>query len=145
MLLIQAGRLTASGSVDDLLTRLDLPMAHGREAGAVIRGRVSGRDDLDQLTLVTFSGGELWVPQVDLTLGTAVRLRILSRSASGILNGFAARVVDVADAGPAEVVVRLRAGEETLLTRVTRRAQRTLAIEPGRVLYAQVKSVAAMV
>ena len=154
MLLIQAGRLTASGPVDELLTRLDLPMAHGREAGAVIRARISGQDEADRLTRLEFSGGELWVPRVELPPGTAVRLRILSRDVSlslqppggsSIINGFAARVVDVADAGPAEVMVRLRAGDETLLTRVSLRAQRLLAIEPGRELYAQVKSVAALV
>jgi molybdate transport system ATP-binding protein len=154
MLLIQAGRLTASGPVDELLTRLDLPMAHGREAGAVIRARISGQDEADRLTRLEFSGGELWVPRVELPPGTPVRLRILSRDVSlslqppggsSIINGFAARVVDVADAGPAEVMVRLRAGDETLLTRVSRRAQRLLAIEPGRELYAQVKSVAALV
>jgi molybdate transport system ATP-binding protein len=38
--------------------------------------------------------------------------------------------------------VRLQAGEEMLLTRVTRRSRRILAIEPGSQLYAQVKSVA---
>lgn len=154
MLLIQAGRLTASGPVDELLTRLDLPMAHGREAGAVIRARVTGQDEADRLTRLAFSGGELWVPRVELPPGTAVRLRILSRDVSlalqppegsSILNSFAARVVDVADAGPAEVMVRLRAGEETLLTRVSLRARRLLAIESGRELYAQVKSVAALV
>lgn len=154
MLLIQAGRLTASGSVNDLLTRLDLPMAHGREAGAVIPGRVSGHDEVDRLTRLEFSGGELWVPRVELVPGTAVRLRILSRDVSlalqpvpgsSILNEFPARVVDVVEAGPAEMVVRLQAGGETLLTRISRRAQRTLAVSPGRELYAQVKSVAALV
>ena len=155
MLLIQAGRLTASGPVDDLLTRLDLPMAHGREAGAVIRARVAGHDDRDRLTQLEFSGGRLWVPRVELATGTAVRLRILSRDvslalgpvrdSSSIINDFAVRVLDVIDAGPAEVMVRLRAGEETLLTRVSRRAQRHLGIAAGRELYAQVKSVAALV
>jgi len=154
MLLIQAGRLTASGSVDDLLTRLDLPMAQGREAGAVIRAHVCGQDECDQLTQVEFSGGRLWVPRVALATGTAVRLRILSRdvslalgpvAGSSIINEFPTRVLDVIDAGPAEVMVRLRAGDETLLTRVSRRAQRTLEIAPGRALYAQVKSVAALV
>ena len=154
MLLIQAGRLTAKGGVNDLLTRLDLPMALGREAGAVIAARVVDHDAVDHLSRLAFSGGELWVPQVSLPPDTAVRLRILSRditlalgpeAGSSVLNSFAVEVIDVADAGPAEVMVRLRAGDETLLTRVSRRAQRELSIEPGCGLYAQVRSVAALV
>jgi molybdate transport system ATP-binding protein len=154
MLLIQAGRMTASGPVSELLTRLDLPMAQGREAGAVIRAQVSGHDDLDQLTRLAFSGGQLWVPRVALEPGTAVRLRILSRDVSlarktdpdsSILNSVPVSVVDVVEAGEAEVMVRLCAGADTLLTRVSRRAQRHLEIVPGRCLYAQIRSIAALV
>jgi molybdate transport system ATP-binding protein len=154
MLLIQAGRITAKGQVNDLLTRLDLPMSLGREAGAVIAARIVGHDEVDHLTRIAFSGGELWVPRVALAKDTAVRLRILSRdvtlalepeSGSSILNSFPVAVTEVAEAGPAEVLARLRAGDDLLLTRVSRRAQRELSIEPGCELYAQVRSVAALV
>ncbi len=153
MLLIQAGRLTASGRVNELLTRLDLPMAHGREAGAVIGATVGAQDEADQLTRLDFSGGEIWVPRVELAAGVPVRLRILSRDVtlalkptpdSSILSGFPVRVLDVAEGGPAEVIVRLQAGDEALLTRVSKRSQRLLELQPGRHLFAQVRSVAAL-
>jgi molybdate transport system ATP-binding protein len=153
MLLIQAGRLTASGRVNELLTRLDLPMAHGREAGAVIAATVGAQDQVDQLTRLDFSGGEIWVPRVELAAGVPVRLRILSRDVtlalkpsrdSSILSGFPVRVLDIAEGGPAEVIVRLLAGEEALLTRVSKRSQRLLELQPGRLLFAQVRSVAAL-
>ena len=151
MVLIRAGRVIASGHINDLLTRLDLPLAHGREAEAVILAAVQVQDERDHLTQLTFSGGRLWVPQVDLPVGTAVRLRIMARDVSlalhpvkgsSILNSFPVTVADLSADGPAQVMVRLRAGEETLLTRVTRRSQRALNIERGSTLYAQVKSVA---
>ena len=153
MLLIQAGRLTASGRVSELLTRLDLPMAHGREAGAVITAQVGVRDEVDRLTRLDFSGGQIWVPSTRLASGAQVRLRILSRDItlavrpdpdSSNLGCLRVRVIAVAECGSAEVVVRLAAGEETLVTRVSRRAERLLELAPGRELYALVRSVAAL-
>lgn len=151
MVLIHHGRISASGAVNDLLTRLDLPLAHGGEAEAVIQARVSTQDERDHLTELTFSGGRLWVPQVDLAAGTQVRLRVRARdvslalqpiSGSSILNSFPVTVTGLAEDGAAQVMVRLQVGREMLLTRVTRRSRRNLAIEPGSQLYAQVKSVA---
>ena len=51
-------------------------------------------------------------------------------------------VTELADDDPAQVLVRLAAGDEPLLARVTRRSQRLLDIRPGRRLFAQVKGVA---
>lgn len=153
MLLIQAGQVTAGGPVGDLLTRLDLPMAHGREAGAVVPGTVVGHDPRDSLSRIAFGGGELWVPQIDLAPDTPVRVRILSRdislaapgeSAGSILNRVAVEVADVREAGPGEVIVRLRAGSEMLLTRVSSRARRQLGIEPGSRMQALIRSVATL-
>lgn len=151
MVLMRDGRVVASGAINDLLTRLDLPLAHGSEAEAVIEARVSAQDERDQLTELGVSGGRLWVPRVALAVGTPVRLQVRARdvslalqpvSGTSILNSLPVTVVGVVDDGPAQVMVRLQAGDEMLLTRVTRRSQRALAIEPGSRLYAQVKSVA---
>ena len=90
------------------------------------------RTSVDHLTELAFSGGRLWVPRVDLPPGTAVRLRIRARDVSlalqplrgsSILNSFPVTVAALAEDGPAQVMVRLQAGEEMLLTRVTRRSQ----------------------
>jgi molybdate transport system ATP-binding protein len=151
MLLLRDGRLLARGPVNELLTRLDLPLAHGGEAEAVIQARVVVRDAPDHLSELAFSGGRLWVPRVALATGTAVRLRILARDVSlalqppvgsSILNSFPVVVSGLVDDGPAQVMVRLSAGDAMLLTRITRRSQRALSIIPGGRLYAQVKSVA---
>ena len=58
------------------------------------------------------------------------------------MNSFPVVVSELVDDGPAQVMVRLAAGDTILLTRVTRRSQRLLGIEPGKRLHAQVKSVA---
>lgn len=153
MVLIQAGSVTASGPVNAMLTRLDLPMAHGREAGAVIPAEVVDHDLRDHLTRVRFSGGELWVGQVDLPHGTMVRLRILSRDISltrssddggSLFNRIAVEIADVTEAGPGEVIVSLQAGSESLLTRISQRSVRELSIRSGERLFALIRSVATL-
>ena len=153
MVLMRDGRVVTSGDINALLTRLDLPMAHGRNAEAVIRAAVYAQDDADQLTELQFTGGRLWVPRIELPAGAPVRLRIRARdvslalqpvSGTSVLNNLSVVVAEVDDDGPAQVMVSLRAGDQILLTRVTRRSQRLLDIVPGKTMYAQVKSVALM-
>ena len=151
MVLMRDGRVVTTGEINELLTRLDLDMAHGRNAEAVIQAAIHDHDDGDRLTELRFSGGPLWVPRVDAPPGTVVRLRVRARDVSlalqplqgsSILNSFPVVVSELVDDGPAQVMVRLVAGDAVLLTRVTRRSQRLLEIEPGKQLHAQVKSVA---
>jgi len=151
MVLMRDGRVVTSGGINELLTRLDLQMAHGRNAEAVIHATVHADDAVDQLTELRFGGGQLWVPRVEASPGTEVRLRVRARDVSlalqplhgtSILNSFPVEVLELVDDGPAQVMVRLAAGDAVLLTRVTRRSQRLLGIEAGKQLHAQVKSVA---
>lgn len=151
LVLMDDGRVVTSGPINALLTRLDLPMAHGRNAESVIHARIDGQDDADQLTELVFSGGRLWVPRVDLPRGTGVRLRIRARDVSlalqplegtSILNSFPVVVDETDDDGGAQIIVRLRAGDALLLTRITRRSQRALGIVAGTSMHAQIKSVA---
>ena len=151
MVLMRDGQVVTSGEINELLTRLDLRMAHGRNAEAVVQARVHAHDRVDRLTELRFSGGRLWVPGVEAPPGTAVRLRVRARDVSlalrplegtSILNSFPVVVSELVDDGPAQVMVRLVAGDAVLLTRVTRRSRRLLGIEPGKQLHAQVKSVA---
>lgn len=151
MVLMRDGQVVTSGEINELLTRLDLGMAHGRNAEAVIHATVHHHDTVDQLTELRFGGGRLWVPRVEALPGTPVRLRVRARDVSlalqplqgtSILNSFPVLVSELVGDGPAQIMVRLLAGDAILLTRVTRRSQRLLGIEPGKRLHAQVKSVA---
>jgi molybdate transport system ATP-binding protein len=151
LVLLEAGRVSASGPLAELATRLDLALAHGNEAEAIVDGRVAGHDETFHLTLVDFSGGRLCVPRHPTQPGQRVRIRILARDvsltlqhqvATSILNIFPVTVTEVAEDSPAQVVVRLDAAGTPLLARITRKSAAALAIEPGHPLYAQVKSVA---
>ena len=150
MRILEQGRITASGSPPELLSRLDLPVAHTDAAGAVIDTEVA-RHDLDyQLTHLDFVGGQLVIPYRSVEPGTPVRVRIQARDVSitlhrptstSILNVLPAKLDELSTESPGQVLVRLDIGGAVLLARVTRKSAETLDLLPGRSVYAQVKSV----
>jgi molybdate transport system ATP-binding protein len=153
---VEHGRVAASGPTHAMLARPDAPTACGEEAGTVIDTVVMMQDEADELTLLTFDGGTLWVPKVGRACGAKVRARILARdvsltvghptASSSILNSIDARVVELCDDRPGRINVRLAVGgSNTLLARVTHRSCATLGLCPGLAVSAQVKSVALLV
>lgn len=153
LVLLDGGRVTASGRVHDLLTSLDLPLAHRRDAEAVVAATVSEHDDVYRLSYLSFPGGRFLVTGTDWPIGSKVRLRIAARdvsltsepqSGTSILNIFPATIDRVSPQDKARVTVRLLVGDVPLLARVTRKSADTLGLKPGKEVYAQVKSVAVL-
>lgn len=153
LLLLQAGKVIGSGPIQDMLTRPDLPLAHGGEAEALIEATVAELDPEYHLAWLEFAGGRLAVPGVDLPPGRRVRARVAARDVSltleaqrgtSILNILPATVDALAEDGPAQVTVRLKAGGVPLLAHVTRRSAAALELQPGKRVFAQVKSVAVL-
>lgn len=151
LVLLEQGQVLASGSMHDLLTRLDLPLAHQANAEALIEGRVSGQDDKHHLTEVDSAAGRFLVIQQGLADGSRVRLRIAARDVSvtlsaptdtSILNRFPATIAAIEATGDSQVTIRLHVGDTALLSRVTRKSATELALKPGKNVYVQVKSVA---
>ena len=151
MVLLKEGRVQADGPIGELLTRLDLPLAFGDDAAALIEAKVDGHDEAFGLTSLRFPGGRITVAKMHQGEGTVVRLRVLARDVSltlerqvgtSILNIFPARVDQITPEGEAQMMVRLSAGGTPLLARVTRKSATLLGLSPGKEVYAQVKSVA---
>jgi molybdate transport system ATP-binding protein len=158
LVLLQAGQVQASGALIELLTRLDLPLAQGDQAAALIEAQVCVGTHGEHLTTLAFAGGQLLLPQTDAkppAAGKRVRLRIQARDVSlsllpaqhsSILNILPATVVELADDGHGQVLVGLRLGEAAqsvrLLSRISRYSAQALQIAPGLALYAQIKGVA---
>ncbi len=150
LLLIEHGRIVASGELHETLARVDLPMLSGADAGAVIEAQPQGYDEEYDLTQFDFSGGELWVPgRYDMTVHS-VRLRIAAHDVSlcrakpestTILNVIAAEVEEIQQSKGASALIRLRVGRDYLLAKVTRRSVARLDLKKGDRLFAQVKSV----
>ncbi len=151
MLMLANGRIQASGDVHELLTRLDLPLAHAQDAEALIDAVVAEHDEQFNLTYVDFPGGRFSVPYKPLSIGVNVRVRVAARDVSltlqhqrdtSILNIFAAEVETISDEGGAQVTVRLLVGGVPMLARITRKSASVLNITPGKAVFAQAKSVA---
>jgi molybdate transport system ATP-binding protein len=153
LVLLESGKVTATGTVAETLARLDLPLAQLEDAAVVIHGRVAAHDETDQLTRIEFAGGHLWIGMTPRPVGAPMRVRVLARDVtlardppgpSSILNVLDAHVDELHDAGPGRVNVRLSVGAASvpLLARVTQRSRDVLQLAPGLRLYALIKSVA---
>lgn len=152
LVVLDGGRVLASGPLGETLARLDLPIRLGEDAGVVIDARVGARDAEWHLAQVEFPGGALWVRDGGHPIGERVRVRILARDVSialapgersSILNTLAARVVGLADdTHPALALVRLEVGDSPLIARLTKRSAAALALRPGLEVWAQIKAVA---
>lgn len=151
LVLLEAGRAVATGAIQEMFTRLDLPLAHDRDAGAIFDAVVTGHDENYHLTILDFPGGQITVTRQALQIGDRVRLRLAApdvsltlehQSSTSILNIFPASVDEITDEGLAQVTVRLLAGGVPLLSRITRKSAVELGLKPGKSVYAQVKSVA---
>jgi len=151
LVLLAEGNVQASGSISEMLTRLDLPLAHGNDAEALIEATVVEHDDEYKLTYLDFSGGRFTVSHKNLALGQTARLRVLARDVSitlnhqndtSILNIFPATVDEIKNESSSQVMVRLLVGGVPMLSRVTRKSAAVLELKPGKQVYAQAKSVA---
>lgn len=151
LVLLDTGRVTASGMIQEMLTRLDLPLAHVGDAATIVEARIAEHDEEYDLTHLDFAGGRITVPLAAMHVGERTRLRLHARdvsltlehqSSTSILNIFPATVDEIADEGSAQVTVRLNAGGVPLLARITRKSAVDLDLRAGKPVFAQVKSVA---
>lgn len=152
MVLLDAGRVRASGSAEALIARLDLPLAQGDAAATIVQGRLLRHDSAEHLSTLAFAGGELHVISTTVRPpGQSLRVRIQARDVSltlerqigtSILNIVSATVTELREDSPGQWMVALDAGGARLLARITQRSMQALGIAPGLALFAQVKGVA---
>lgn len=153
LVVMDNGRVVASGPLAQTLARIDLPITLGEDAGAVLDGTVGEVDHGWHLARVDFSGGSLWVRDQGLPVGRRVRVRVLARDVSlaeepgtssiqNVLRGCVDAVGD--DGHPGLALVRVCVGDAMLLARLTKRSAALLGVVPGRTLWVQMKSVALM-
>ena len=151
LVLMAAGKVLATGPTAALLTRLDLPLAHGDTAGALITATVQSHSPGDHLTVARFSGGTLLVPMQNAAIGQTLRIRVQARDVSltlsrqtdtSILNILQARVSAVSEDSPGQAMVALDVGGSPLLARITRRSAQALGLVSGMQVFAQIKGAA---
>jgi len=149
MVLLDEGRVAASGPIEDLMNRPDLQRLTGADdLGTVIATTVEAHEE--GLTRLGFPGGMLRVPKVAVPVGNRLRVRIGARSVAialqkppgtSLQNIFPGKVTAITG-GPGELLdVQMDIGCP-LLARITARAIQALALMPGKPVCAMVKSVA---
>ena len=151
LVLMEAGRIRAHGAMAELLTRLDLPLAQTRDAGAIVHARVKDYDDRWHLNWLEFSGGRLALSGPALPVDKPVRLGIHARDVSltleqqsdtSILNIIPCSVEQLAQGESGQCIVRLDAAGTILLAGITEKSATALELVPGKPVFAQVKSLA---
>jgi molybdate transport system ATP-binding protein len=153
LVLMDAGLVTASGPTRELMTRLDLPLAHGDAAAAVLDAVVSTVEPDWHMSHAEFPGGRISLLNPSLQVGQRVRVRIQARDVSltlerqegtSVQNIFAVIVTALADDSPGQLMVGLEAGGSALLARITRKSAQALQLQVGSRVFAQVKGVAVL-
>ena len=152
LVILDAGSVVAVGPVGEVLSRpAVVPLLGVRDAGAVIVTKIAGRLLDDGLTELVFSGGRIMLPGILGVLGQTVRLRIpaqdviLSRTApDGIsaLNVLPVMITAIEQGRGPGVAVGLKAGDDALLARVTRRSALRMELAVGQQVFAIIKATA---
>lgn len=151
LVLLEAGQVVASGATNDLLTRLDLDVAHGDAASALVTATIIAHDPAYHLSCAEFSGGQLLLPQQSATVGQQVRIRIQARDVSlslaphrdtSILNIVAATVTELSADAVGQMMIGLDANGTRMLARITHKSCVGMNLAPGNPVYAQIKGIA---
>ncbi len=152
VVLLQQGRAVAQGQIGEVFSRVDLPLHLGDDTSVVWQGEIMARDEHWRLVQVACTGGDLWVRDTGDGPGEEIRVRILARDVSltltrhedsSILNRLSVEVAEVVpDEDTAMALIRLKARDDYVIARLTRRSAASLGIKPGQRLWAQIKSVA---
>ena len=152
VVLMDGGSVTAVGTLPDMTSRADLPLARRDDAAAVLRARVLSHDPARQLSRIEAGGASLLVPLLKEPIGTPIRVRIPARevilaneapSAISVHNIVAGSVRAVAqDVGRHAALVEIALADGAFLARVTPDAIARLGLIEGAPVLALIKSVA---
>ena len=148
LVIMADGWVQASGPLSEMQSRLDVPLAHDRDAATVWQAIVVEHETDYYLTRVAFASGTLSLPMVDAAIGTPLRVQIYARdvsitlaapTATSILNVLPATITGLADDHGGRTVVCLQVGKQALLAHITRKSALLLGLHVDRVVYVQIK------
>jgi molybdate transport system ATP-binding protein len=145
---MKAGRVEAVGTPSEVLS---LPSADRRDAGAVLTGVVEVIDIPHRLATIRLSQAQIVVPNAHAQEGLSVRVHIperdvmiATRRPEGLsaLNILAGTIAAIEPDGDGMVRIRIRCGEDILLSRITALSVERLDLKLEKPVFAVIKTVA---
>lgn len=152
LVFLEPGRVVASGALQDLTARGDLPFAQRDDAGSVLAMTVEAHDPGRRLSRLRAQETTLLVPLVRTAPGRQLRVRVPARevilasepprgiSVHNIIPGAIRAVTE--DQARHAALVEVALPDGALLSRVTPDAVERLSLAPGAPVLALVKSMA---
>lgn len=154
VLMMDQGRLVATGSVQEMLAPQILGSATQGDEFALLQGHISCLDDGHGLTLFECGDFQLRLPRMDGVAGQELRLQVQARDVSicldrpahsSILNILPATVTAIAEPGEtAQTLVLLQVGSSQLQARISSWSCEQLGLKAGLPVFAQIKAAAFM-
>jgi len=151
LVLMEQGRVLASGDIQSMLTQLDLSLAQGADAESLIEAVVVEHDNEFGLSYLETPLGRFSVLQRPLAIGEKVRILLAARDVSitlekqhdtSILNIFQASIDQIEEASTAKLTLRLICNGVPVLARLTKKSAVLMDLKVGDSVYIQAKSVA---
>ncbi len=151
IILLSEGQVTAQGTVEEIMSRLDLhPMTSRFDAGAVISAIYSGYDKEFDLGELSFDGGTLRIAGLNAEIGIHLRAHIRARDVSlmldkpkdtSVLNVFKGELIEIRHEDGPQLDLLINIGTP-LIARITRKSLNDLNLGIGSKVYAMIKAVA---
>ncbi len=151
LVILSEGNTVECGPIEEVMSRIDLPqVADLYEAGAAVRVMVDGHDDAFDLTRLSFAGGTLLVPRLELAAGARLRVRIRARDvalsltrpgATSVLNVLDGRIAEIGKVSGCLMDILVDVGCP-LIARITRKSFHDLELHRDQKVFAMVKAVA---
>jgi molybdate transport system ATP-binding protein len=155
VVLMESGRVVASGPLADLQSDPSLPLARARDAAVTLDATVEAYDATYGLLTLTVRGGRFTAPSGPAPAGEHRRIQVVAGDVSlareppgrsSILNIQPGRIVATTLVDTNGIVAVVALGSEgkgaRLLSRLTRKSWDLLGLSVGAPVYAQVKAVA---
>ncbi len=155
VVLLDKGVVQSSGSITQVLGSHNVARLIGDETSVVTVAEVTEQNVQDQTVWVRFGGGHVWVPDHALSVGQTVRLQILAREVSlsltkhedTTIQNYLQGVIEAIefDVHPSQALLRVRCGQEVILSRAPLRFITKLGLDVGSEVWCQIKSIVLLV
>lgn len=155
LVVFEQGKNVGEGPLQTVLTDLKAPLAQLENAASVLLAQVRAHDATYHLSQLGLAGSTLWVSLIDSPPGTQIRLSVQAQDVNitvsephntSISNILHATIQEICPLGNAllNLVLALVDGQ-LLLARITRYSCQQLGLQVGLPVFAQIKSMRAVV